>query len=81
MYLDEEMAGILDALSRQKDTTVSELVRGSLRECYMPARELNKGALARGLTGIWKDRRDLKDIEVAVRKLRTGSRRRRSRIG
>ncbi len=81
LYLDEEMARTLETLSRQKATTVSELVRTSLRERYMPGKELDKAALARGLTGIWKNRRDLKDIEAAVRKLRSGSRLKRFRIG
>jgi hypothetical protein len=81
LYLDEQMARTLETLSRQKATTVSELVRTSLRERYMPAKDLDKVALARSLTGIWKNRRDLKDIEAAVRKLRRGSRLRRFRIG
>lgn len=81
LYLDEEMARILDTLSRQKATTVSELVRTSLRERYMPSNDLDKVALARGLTGIWKNRRDLKNIEVVVRKLRRGSRLKRFGIG
>jgi hypothetical protein len=32
LYLDEEMARALAALSRQKRTTVSELVRESVQE-------------------------------------------------
>jgi uncharacterized Zn finger protein len=81
LYLDEEMARTLETLSRQKATTVSELVRASLRERYMPGKDLDKVALARGLTGIWKNRRDLKDVEATVRKLRKGSRLKRLRIG
>jgi hypothetical protein len=81
LYLDEEMARTLETLSRQKATTVSELVRASLRERYMPGKDLDKVALARGLIGIWKNRRDLKDIEAAVRKLRRGSRLKRFRSG
>ena len=81
LYLDEAMARTLETLSRQKGTTVSELVRASLRERYLPGKDLDKAALARELTGIWRNRRDLKDIEVAVRKLRGGSRLKRFRIG
>ena len=81
LYLDEEMARTLETLSRQKGTTISELVRAGLREHYMPGKDLDKVALARGLAGIWKNRRDLKDASAAVRKLRKGSRIKRLRIG
>ena len=81
LYLDEEMARTLETLSRQKCTTISELVRAGLREHYMPGKDLDKVALARGLAGIWKNRRDLKDASAAVRKLRKGSRIKRLRIG
>jgi hypothetical protein len=81
LYLDEEMARTLETLSRQKATTVSELVRASLRERYTPGKDLDKLELARRLTGIWKNRRDLTEIEVTVRELRRGSRLKRFQIG
>jgi hypothetical protein len=80
-YLDEEMARMLETLSRQKGTTISDLVRAGLREHYMPSKDLDKVALARGLTGIWKNRRDLKDTGAAAREFRKGSRLRRIQIG
>ena len=60
LYIDEEMARILDTLSRQKGITVSELVRESLRERYMQSKEIDKVELARTLAGVWKNREDLK---------------------
>jgi hypothetical protein len=81
LYLDEEMARILETLSRQKGTTVSELVRTSLREHYMQSKEIDKVSLARNLAGIWKNRGNLNDIDAAVRKLRKGSRLKRFQIG
>jgi hypothetical protein len=81
LYLDEEMARSLETLSRQKGATVSELVRASLRQNYMPGKTLDKVALARGLAGIWKNRKDLQDIDAYVRKLRKSSRLRRFGIG
>lgn len=81
LYLDEDIARSLQTLSRQKGTTVSELVRTSLRERYMPGKDLDRVALARDLTGIWRNRRDQKDIETTIRKLRKGSRLKRLRIG
>jgi hypothetical protein len=71
-YIDDDLARILSALSRQKGRTVSDLVRESLRERYMSGRELDKGSLARQVGGIWEKRKDLKNIDVAVRKLRRG---------
>jgi len=74
LYLDEEMARMLNALSRQQGTTVSELVRRGVRELYMSGKDLDKVVLARELSGIWRNRKGLKDIEASVRKLRRGSR-------
>jgi hypothetical protein len=81
LYIDEEMARTLETLSRQKGTTISELVRTSLRERYLPGKDLDRVALAQGLTGIWKNREDLKDTNRIVRKLRGGLRRKRLKIG
>jgi hypothetical protein len=74
LYLDEEMARILETISRQKGTTISELVRTSLRERYMAGRDLDKVSIARELSGIWRRSKDLKEIDKAVRNLRRGSR-------
>ena len=81
LYLDEQMARALVALSRQRGTTVSELVRESVREKYMSKKELNKASLARKLCGIWEARKDLKDIDRAIRNLRKGTRLKRLRLG
>ena len=74
LYIDEDMARTLETLSRQRGSTISELVRESLRERYMQDKKLDKVAIARSLTGIWKYREDLKDIDSYIRKLRKGSR-------
>ena len=74
LYLDEEMARTLAALGRQKGKTVSELVRESVEERYMSRKSLNKAQLARQLTGIWRNRKDLENIDRALRKLRASTR-------
>lgn len=74
LYLDEEMAKMLSALSRQKGRSISDLVRESLQEKYMSGKALDKGALARQLTGLWEDRKDLENVDAVVRKLRSGKR-------
>ena len=81
LYLSEEMARTLAALSRQKGATVSELVRESVREKYMGRKEMDKVTLARQLSGIWRNRKDLRDIEGTVRRLRRGTRLKRLGLG
>lgn len=74
LYLDEEMARTLVALSRQSGKTVSGLVRESVREKYMARKGIDKVALARQLSGIWAHRADLKEVDRIVRRLRRGAR-------
>ena len=81
LYLDEEMARTLAALSRQKGTTVSELVRESVQEKYMSKKEVDKVSLARQLSGIWRSTKDLAEIDETVRRLRKGKRLRRLGLG
>lgn len=81
LYLDEEMARTLAALSRQKGTTVSQLVRESVQEKYMSKGKVDKVFVAKQLSGIWRDRKDLVDINHAVRRLRRGKRLKRLGLG
>ena len=81
LYLDEEMARALAALSRKEGTTISELVRESVREKYLSGKDVDKVALARQLVGIWRDRKDLRNTDRVLRRWRKGTRRRRLRIG
>jgi hypothetical protein len=74
LYLDDQMATTLAIVSRQRGTTVSQLVRESVREKYMARKELDRAALARQLSGIWRHRRELKNIDRVVRRLRRGKR-------
>lgn len=77
LYLDEEMARTLSALSRQRGASISELVRESVRLKYMTERAVDRAEIARRLAGIWADRQDLRKIEDVVRALRRGQRLRR----
>lgn len=81
LYLDEPMAKMLAALSRQRGTTVSQLVRASVRETYMSRKEMDKVAIARQLSGVWRNKKDLKDIDRVIRSLRRGTRLRRLGLG
>jgi predicted DNA-binding protein len=81
LYLDERMARTLAALSRQRGATVSQLVRESVEAKYMTHKEMDKAALARQLSGIWRKRRDLKDIHRTIRRWRRGTRLKRLGLG
>ncbi len=81
LYLDEEMARTLAALGRQKGKTVSELVRESVEAKYMKSKGLDKARLGRQLAGVWRDRKDLNNIDKIIRRLRAGTRIKRLGIG
>lgn len=81
LYLDEEMARTLAVLSRQKGTTVSELVRESVQEKYMNRKDIDKVSLARQLSGIWRNKKDLRAIDQTIRRLRKGTRLKRLGLG
>ena len=81
LYLDDDMARILSAVSRQKGTTVSGLVRQCIREKFARLAKTDKATLARELGGLWKDRKDIGSIDSHIRGLRKGTRRRRMTIG
>jgi len=81
LYLDEDIAKVLSTVSRQQGTTVSELVRTCVREKFGGKEAIDRGALARQLGGVWKDRGDLGETRAYVRRLRTDTRRRRSKNG
>jgi predicted DNA-binding protein len=81
LYLSEKMGRTLAALSRQRGTTVSQLVRESVEAKYMSHKEMDKVSLARQLSGIWRKRKDLKDIDLAIRRLRKGTRLKRLGLG
>ncbi|HEY2930848.1 MAG TPA: CopG family transcriptional regulator [Acidobacteriota bacterium] len=74
LYLDETTARALAAISREKKTTVSELVRESIRAVYGSGKTVDRPALARQIAGIWKNRQDLKHPDRTVRRLRRGTR-------
>jgi hypothetical protein len=74
LYLDDDIANILSAISRQKGTTVSSLVRECIREKFGPRTEIDKAAMAREIAGVWKNRKDLDTTEQYVRRLRKGKR-------
>jgi hypothetical protein len=81
LYLDDATARILAAVSRERKTTVSELVRESVRTRYASRRDFDRSALARQISGIWKNRKDLRHVEQLIRKLRRDTRPKRFGLG
>lgn len=80
LYLDDDMAKTLSAVSRQRGQTVSELVRECIREKYSEQHSVDKVALARQLAGVWKLRTDILQAEEYVRGFRKDTRRKRLKI-
>jgi len=77
LYLDEDVARVLAALSREQDTTISNLVRKSVRQTYLREKQVDRAALARQLSGIWADRAGIGSLNRQIRRLRKGIHRRR----
>jgi len=76
LYLNEDIWKALHIRSRQRKTSISELVRQAVREKYGNS-SADRRTVMQALVGLWKDRRDLPDTEQYVRRLRKGKRLRR----
>ena len=76
LYLNEEMWKALHIRSRQRGTSISELVREAVRDKYGTSPTRRREAM-QALVGMWKDREDLPDSTTYVRRLRKGKRLRR----
>jgi len=73
LYLEEDVWKVLQILSRQSGTSISDLVRQAVRERYVGGKT-NREQILKSVVGLWKDRRDLPDTESYVRSLRRGKR-------
>jgi hypothetical protein len=73
LYLDDDIWKALHVQSRQRRTSVSDLVRQAVRDRYgsSPA---NRRQAMMALVGLWKDRHDLPDATTYIRRLRRGKR-------
>jgi hypothetical protein len=76
LYLNEDIWKTLHIRSRQRKTSISDLVRQAVREKYGNSSADRRQAM-QALVGLWKDRKDLPDSEQYVRRLRKGKRLRR----
>lgn len=78
LYIEDDLWEALRVRSQQSGTSISDLVRQAVRERYASGLAYRQQAM-RAVTGIWKDRADLRDSEAYIRRLRKGSRLRRFR--
>jgi hypothetical protein len=80
LYLYEGPAKSLANPGREKGLR-GELVRESAQDKYMSKNDIDKAQLARQLSGVWRNRKDLKGIDHYVRRLRRGTRLKRLGLG
>jgi hypothetical protein len=73
LYLDEGIWKVLHIRSRQRRTSISELVRQAVQDRYGTSAD-NRSQAMDAFVGIWKDRSDLPDAKTYVRRLRRGKR-------
>lgn len=76
LYLDEDIWKALHIQSRQRRTSISNLVRQAIRDRYVSSRGDRTKAM-QALVGMWRDRDEIRDSEKHVRRLRKGKRLRR----
>jgi len=73
LYLEDDMWNVLHARARQERTTVSELVRQAVRECYL-GRLADRRHAMEAFIGIRRNRTERVDSTEYVRGLRRGNR-------
>ena len=73
LYLHEDIWKVLHIRSRQRRTSISDLVRQAVREKYGSS-PVDRRQAMQGLVGMWKEREDLPDSTAYVRRLRKGKR-------
>jgi hypothetical protein len=73
LYLDEDLWKALHIEARQRRTSISELVRQAVRDRYGTSAD-NRSQAMEAFVGIWKERDDLPDAGMYIRRLRRGKR-------
>jgi hypothetical protein len=75
LYIDEGLFHTLAAVSREKKTTISDLVRKALARVYgKKSSTREKLEALQAVCGIWKDRSDLPPTDKYIRSLRKDTR-------
>lgn len=75
LYLDEDLFQWLALISRERKTTISDLVRKALRKTYSQRKSTSDRIKAfHAAGGIWANRKDLPPTAEYVRSLRKSTR-------
>jgi hypothetical protein len=75
LYFEETLFSRLVSLSKEKGTTVSDLVRKAVEKMYGKAKKKDGFEEAlKATAGLWKDRKDLPSTEEYIRSLREDTR-------
>ena len=75
LYIDDSQFQFLSHISREKKTTISDLIRKAVDKVY--GRKKNKKDTIKAFNaafGIWKDRKDLPSTDEYIRSLRKDTR-------
>jgi len=78
LYLEDAMHARLRDLARKQGRTLSDLVREALLRAYGEGGTDRRLSTLREVSGLWRDRDDLGETDAYVRRLRHGTRRRRT---
>ena len=73
LYIEEDVWKVLAIRAKQSHSTISDLVRQTLREKYLNGTSNRKEALLAGV-GLWKDRNEIPAAETYIRRLRKDDR-------
>lgn len=73
LYLDEDIWKALHIQSRQRRTSISDLVRQAIRDRYISS-SADRSKAMQALVGMWRDRDEIRDTEKYLRRLRKGRR-------
>ena len=73
IYLDADLLKILKTIAKRRRSTVSELIRSTLRNRYLD-HNADRAQIMLSAVGAWGDRKDLGDSTDYVRGLRKGLR-------
>ena len=79
LYIEDDVFRILRRMSKEKTTSISELVRAAVRKEYALEKPAHAEDVLREAAGIWKDRKDLRSADRYVREMRKDTRRERLR--
>ena len=76
LYLDDDVHRRLCALAEQQGRTVSDLVREAVARAFGSGGTDKRMSTLEGITALWRDRHDLGETRLYVRRLRRDTRRR-----